>query len=138
MGVHQKKFFSTQKVCFSYVGAIFQAQGRYIFWFICIWKNLFFVLEVLSLYRKLCVFQTNIVVSWCSHNGLECGCVLYYINSWRGLVWWKLLLLLLPKMKESLFSVAVVFGTFGGLWGCTGSPLERGEPPLSMFNVHFL
>lgn len=87
MGVHQKKFLSTQKVCFSYVEAIFQTQGRYVFWFICIWKNLFFVLEVLSLYRKLCVFQTNIVVSWCSHNGLNVDvfCVILILGlGWFG------------------------------------------------------
>lgn len=40
-------------------------------------------------------------------------------------------------MKESLFFVAVVFGSFCGLRGCSVSPLWRGETSLSMFNMHF-
>lgn len=68
-------FFFLHKIMFFICWSDFPNPGK-----ICLWVNLhlkepLFVLEVLSLalslYHKLCVFQTNIVVSWCSHNGLN-------------------------------------------------------------------
>lgn len=41
----------------------------------------------LSLYHKLCVFQTNIVVSWCGYNSLNVDvlCVLLILGlAWSG------------------------------------------------------
>lgn len=137
MDVHQIFVFHAESMFFIY-WSDFPNTGK-----ICLWVNLhlkepLFVLEVLSSsYHKLCVFQTNIVVSWCSHNGLNVNvfCVILILGvGWFGESY---CFCCCQRWKRVCFPLLLFLELLVGFGAALWAPSERGELSFSIFNVSF-
>lgn len=136
MGVHQF-FFHTKSMFFICQSGFTKHRENMSFGSFAFERASFWIRSSVSLYHKLCVFQTNIVESWCSHNGLNVDVFCITLILGMGSFGESYCFCCCQRWKRVCFFAAVVFGTFGGLWGGVVSPSWGGESSLSVCNVNF-